>query len=92
MKRILVVDDDAMNCVIAKHALGANYEVETVGSGKDALEFLEKETVDLILMDKEMPEMNGIEVVCRIKEREEWSKIPVIFLTADKDPQTEVEC
>lgn len=92
MKRILVVDDDAMNCVIAKHALGKNYEVESVDSGQAALDFLEKENVDLILMDKEMPEMNGIEVVKRIKEREEWSKIPVIFLTADKDPETEVEC
>lgn len=92
MKRILVVDDDAMNCVIAKHALGTNYEVETVNSGKEALEYLEKEGVDLILMDKEMPEMSGIEVVRRIKENEAWAKIPVIFLTADKDPETEVEC
>ena len=92
MKRILVVDDDAMNCVIAKHALGTNYEVETVNSGQEALDFLEKENVDLILMDKEMPEMSGIEVVGKIKEREEWNEIPIIFLTADKDPQTEVEC
>ena len=92
MSRILLVDDDAMNCVLAKHALSKLYEVETVHSGPDALNYLENESVDLILMDKEMPEMNGIEVVKKIKENEDWAKIPIIFLTADKDPETEAEC
>ena len=92
MKKILVVDDDAMNCVIARHALGKNYEVKTVNSAVAALEFLESNEADLILMDKEMPEMDGIEAVKKIKENEKWSSIPIVFLTADKDPATEVEC
>ncbi len=92
MKHILVVDDDSMNCILAKRALGQNYQVTTVSSGAEALAFLEKESPDLILMDIEMPEMSGKEAVCKIKEHESWAKIPVIFLTADSDPSTEVEC
>ena len=92
MKRILVVDDDAMNCVIARHALGKNYEVKTANSGPAALELLENHDVDLILMDKEMPGMDGIEVVKLIKDNEKLASIPIVFLTADKDPETELEC
>lgn len=92
MKHILVVDDDSMNCVLAKRALSDPYRVTTASSGKEALERLEEEVPDLILMDIEMPQMSGKEVVNHIKEKEEWAKIPVIFLTADSDPITEVEC
>ena len=92
MKRILIVDDDAINCMLAKHALIEVYEVVTVNSGKEALDFLKKEQPDLILMDIEMPEMDGKTVVRKIKACEEWSKIPVIFLTADISPITEAEC
>ncbi len=92
MKRILIVDDDNMNCVMAKHALSGSYEVFAVNSGREALDYLEKEEVDLILMDIEMPEMSGKEVASQIKAHEEWFRIPIVFLTADADPKTEVEC
>ena len=92
MKHILVVDDDSMNCVMAKHALSQNYRVTTAYSGAEALKALEEEIPDLILMDIEMPEMGGKEVTLRIKENEKWANIPIIFLTADADPVTEVEC
>lgn len=92
MKKILVVDDDMMNCVIVNHALSKNYQVTTVNSGEEALSFLEKELPDLILMDIELPNMSGTEVVARIKEHERWAKIPIIFLTVDSDPETEVAC
>ncbi|MBQ7775686.1 MAG: diguanylate cyclase [Lachnospiraceae bacterium] len=92
MKNILIVDDDKINCMIAKHALGTDYRVVAAYSGMEALEYLETELPDLILMDIEMPEMNGKEVAKRIKEQDKWAKIPIIFLTADTDPATEVEC
>ena len=92
MKRLLVVDDNDMNCIMAKRALSDKYEVFIANSGKEALTFLENETVDLILMDIEMPEMNGKEAASKIKQNEAWSKIPIIFLTADSDPKTEAEC
>ena len=69
MKRILVVDDDRMNCVMAKGALKEQYEVYTVNSGEEALAFLEQqEPVDMILMDIMMPEMSGKEAAKKIKE------------------------
>lgn len=92
MKRLLIVDDDNMNCVMAEYALSKDYEVFAVNSGSAALYFLENEPIDLILMDIEMPEMSGKEVASRIKENPKWSKIPIIFLTADSDPKTEAEC
>ncbi|MBE5874210.1 MAG: diguanylate cyclase [Lachnospiraceae bacterium] len=92
MKRLLIVDDDNMNCVMAEYALSKDYEVFAVNSGSAALYFLENEPVDLILMDIEMPEMSGKEVASKIKENPIWSKIPIIFLTADSDPKTEAEC
>ena len=92
MRHILIVDDDNINCVMARHALSDNYEVSVVNSGKEALDFLEAESVDLILMDIEMPEMSGKEVASKIKENDKWCNIPIIFLTADSDPKTEAEC
>ncbi len=92
MKQILVVDDNYLNCVMAKKALENDYHVHIVKSGQEALDFLAQNEVDLILMDIEMPKMNGIEAVKIIKADQHLSKIPVIFLTADSDPETEVEC
>ena len=92
MKTILIVDDDSINCLLAKHALAQDYRALAVKSGKDALAFLENTIPDLILMDIEMPEMDGKEVVRRIKACEKWSMIPVVFLTADVNPMTEAEC
>lgn len=92
MKSILIVDDDNMTCVLAKHALAQSYDIKTANSGMEALDFLENESPDLILMDIEMPEMDGKEVVRRIKSNEQWVKIPIVFLTADSNPMTEVEC
>lgn len=92
MKKILLVDDDNMNCILAKHALVQEYQVVITHSGKEALAYLEQEMPDLILMDIEMPEMDGKEVVRRIKDHEEWRSIPVVFLTADSNPMTEAEC
>ena len=63
MKSILIVDDDNMNCILAKHALAGEYNVVVTNSGREALALLETQIPDLILMDIEMPEMNGKEVV-----------------------------
>lgn len=92
MKHILVVDDDTVTCMMAERTLSQNYQVTTVYSGDEALTFLNDQEIDLILMDIEMPDTDGKEITRRIKENEKWVKIPIIFLTADSDPATEVEC
>ena len=92
LKKILIVDDDVINCMLAKHALINDYDVITVNSGSEALALLIKESPDLILMDIEMPEMDGKTVVRNIKAHDAWNKIPVVFLTADSSPITEADC
>ena len=82
-RRILVVDDDSMNLVRTKMILGKYYEVLLAESGEEALEKLKNEKVDLVLLDIEMPKMNGMEVFERMKEGS--ADIPVIFLTASGD-------
>ncbi|MCM1160449.1 MAG: response regulator [Roseburia sp.] len=88
---ILVVDDDVMNLRIAEKMLEEQFRVECVKSGKEALEFLEKEIPNLILLDLHMPEMDGFAVMERIQADERYRDIPVIFLTADNDRETEVK-
>lgn len=92
MKHILIVDDSRTNLLAAQDALAGKYKVTALGSGKDALEFLEKETPDLILLDIIMPVMDGFEVMKRIKEQEKYADIPIIFLTADNEASTEIKC
>ena len=79
-KRILVVDDDSMNLARTKIILGKEYDVLTAESGMDALMRLRDTKVDMVLLDIDMPEMNGIETFERMKGFA--PKIPVIFLTA----------
>jgi DNA-binding response OmpR family regulator len=84
-KRILVVDDDSMNLVRTKMILGKQYDVILSESGEDALKKLKNETIDLVLLDIEMPNMNGIETFERMKDLP--AEVPVIFLTASGDEE-----
>ncbi len=92
MKHILIVDDNKANLTAAKAALSELYKTTAVISGAQTFKFLEKNIPDLILLDINMPEMDGFEVLEKIKESEEWANIPVIFLTADNDAETESRC
>lgn len=92
MKHILVVDDNKTNLTLVKNELSKKYQVTPVISGFQALKFLEKKPTDLILLDLSMPEMDGRETMRRIRENEDWAKIPIIFLTADNTPETESQC
>ena len=80
--RILVVDDDSMNLMRTKMILGQEYQVVLAESGLEALNKLqeEEEQIDMVLLDIDMPEMNGIETFERMKDFA--ADIPVIFLTA----------
>ena len=79
-KRILVVDDDDMNLMRTKRILVFDYDVFFASSGIEALDTLKREEMDLVLLDIEMPKMNGFETFERMKEFA--ADIPVIFLTA----------
>ncbi|MDO5145692.1 MAG: diguanylate cyclase [Eubacteriales bacterium] len=91
LKQILVVDDSKINLTMVRQAL-PQYQVTPVLSGRQALKFLERKTPDLILLDVNMPEMDGKETLKEIRRQEHLKKIPIIFLTADNSTETEVEC
>ncbi len=79
-KRILVVDDDEMNLKRTRMILEKEYTVLLAESGREALDKIKTERVDLILLDIAMPIMDGIETFRRMKDCS--VEAPVIFLTA----------
>lgn len=89
---ILVVDDDSANLMLAQKILGKEYRIAAANSGAAALKYLEKNKPDLILLDINMPQMDGFETIEQLKKKEELLSIPVIFLTADKSSETEKKC
>ncbi len=88
--RILIVDDEPATIKILSSALPPDYEVLFDVSGTDALARLESGDVpDLILLDVKMPGMDGYEVCRRIKSERETRAIPIIFITASSDAESE---
>lgn len=80
---ILIVDDIPANLKVLGEILKSEgFRVRPVPSGKLALQVIEKEKPDLIILDIMMPEMDGYEVCRRIKANQEFSEIPIIFISA----------
>lgn len=81
--KILIVDDVMSNVLLLKVLLtNEKFQIATASNGKQALEKVEKENPDLILLDVMMPDMSGFEVSQHLKEKPETADIPIIFLTA----------
>ena len=91
-KIILVVDDDMTSLKLAKNILDQEYRVATVNSGKMVFKYLEKNKPDLILLDLNMPDMDGFTVMERLQDDKRFADIPVVFLTANQDPESEARC
>jgi len=90
-KTIFLVDDDPTNLTIGSNALEEYYDVVTLNSGERLLNVLKKKIPDLILLDVDMPEMNGYETIGHLKSDPLFSQIPIIFLTAKSDSDSELE-
>ncbi|MEZ4830093.1 MAG: response regulator [Bacteroidia bacterium] len=87
-KRILVVEDEEINLMIAQHILGkAGFTVFAVNNGEEAIEIVGRENFDLILMDIEMPIMDGLEATPLIRKLENGKNIPIVALTAHSLPE-----
>ena len=80
--RIMVVDDNALVLRKVKKMLENDYEVSIVNSGEKALKLLEKNNPELVLLDYDMPGMNGKQMYEKMKENEATRSIPVVFLTS----------
>ena len=92
MKTILVVDDDRMNLAAARKVLGDIYKVIPVMRGEEAITYLKENPCDMILLDINMPGMDGFQVLEKIRSIKRCESTPVIFLTADNDMETEIRC
>jgi len=87
--KILVVDDNPVNMDFLVELLN-EYDVRTVLDGHSALEAVEEEKPDLILLDINMPGLNGFDVCKRLKASTETKDIPIIFLTASDESDSVV--
>lgn len=85
MQTILLVDDDAVMIRTLREGLNTSYKVLPANGGANALKILEKAKPDLILLDYEMPVMNGPQVLEAIRSNPATASIPVMFLTAKTD-------
>jgi len=80
---ILVVEDNEVNLRLARDILRrAGYSVVSARDGKEALKQMEQQEVDAILMDIQLPDMDGIEATERLRETPAWAEIPIIAMTA----------
>jgi CheY-like chemotaxis protein len=80
---VLAVDDKRANLLALEAVLGGDYQVVFASSGEEAISLVEKrDDIDLILMDVQMPELDGFETAARIKQMKERQEIPIIFVTA----------
>ena len=90
MDWVIIVDDDITNLKMAGTILSRhNMRVTALKSGASLLEYLKENTPDLILLDIKMPGMDGFQTMEKLKESESGRNIPVIFLTADENQESE---
>ena len=94
MATILVVDDDDMNLKMAEFILKKDMKENKVllaDSGMKAIDTLQRDKVDLVLLDFQMPVMNGLKTLELIRKREDLKDVAVIFLTAASDRDTVIK-
>src|ERR1700722_7517431 len=90
--RLLVVDDDENNRdMLSRRLERKGYSVAQAPEGHSALVAVGRETFDLVLLDIEMPEMNGFEVLKRVRETHPATRLPIIIATARGDREDVVE-
>jgi two-component system KDP operon response regulator KdpE len=89
-KHILIVDDDpAILRLLSTNLKARGYEIYTATDGEESLEAVQKDFIDLIILDLMMPKVDGVEVCRRIRE---WSDVPIIILSARGDENDKVKC
>lgn len=93
--RILAVDDEELNLdILSKHLTKNGYQTVLANNGQEAWSILsrDKDAIDIVLLDRMMPELDGLEVLKRIKADANLSHIPVIMQTAAVGSEAAVEC
>jgi putative two-component system response regulator len=85
---VLVVDDEKSNLNFIVNNLEKLYSIKVAPNGEVALKILDKFEIDVVLLDIEMPKLNGYETIKAMREIEKLRDIPVIFLTAKSDAKS----
>ena len=91
-RRVLIVEDEIINQEMLKETLSGTYDVLVASTGKEALDIIreQNETISIILLDLNLPDMDGIDILKQIKDSPVYANLPVIVMTADNE--AEVEC
>jgi CheY-like chemotaxis protein len=88
---LLLIDADTKSLRVLEVSLKkAGFNVTTAQSGEDALSKVETSTPDLIISETRMPEMDGLSIVRRLREKPDWAQIPIIFLTGQADVEEKI--
>jgi two-component system chemotaxis response regulator CheY len=83
-KQILVVDDsESIREVLAFSLKNEGYEVLVAQDGMDALQYFDGRTIDLLLTDYHMPNLNGLELILKVRSMENYKFIPILVLTTE---------
>ena len=90
-KEIVAVDDSAIILKMLNKVLGKRYALHAFVDGNRALEFLEKKTPNLIILDIDMPGMSGFDMLKLIRKESHLKDVPVIFLTSNHDKNNVVK-
>ena len=81
--KILIVDDEPIGLMLLDTILSrSNFAVSTAASGQDALDHLNKEPFDLMILDLMMPDMDGLTLLQRLREEPKFKNLPIIVFTA----------
>lgn len=89
MKILVVEDEKDLNSVITRHLKKNNFSVDSVFDGEEALNFLEYENYDLVILDIMMPKLNGYEVIKKLRTKQ--NETPVLMLTAKDNIEDKVK-
>ena len=91
--RVLLVEDNAINQLVARQILEmAGVDVSVAGDGAQALDLLGQQAFDLVLMDMQMPVMDGLTATHRIRQNSAWAALPVVAMTANASVEDEQRC
>ena len=88
---MLIVDDVEINRIILEEYFKEDYDILQAENGQEALDVVEKNKVDIILLDLIMPVMDGVEVLTRLKQDSRYTSIPVLATTARNEAESEAK-
>ncbi len=91
-KTVLIVDDsESIREVVSFTLENAGYNVIVAIDGQDAIKHFDGKTIDLLLTDLHMPNMNGIELIREVRKIDAYTRIPILFLTTESQRDKKME-